>query len=267
MPPGFPEQIDGPEEGGRSLAAGSLTRKPRFLGGVPVDQGGCSKTGQVFTEDGPLGFVQLGELIEDGERGGVKAAGPFAVTPHLVKHSEMTETQTDFGMCRSKKLFPDSEGLHVALLGTKQVATLAEYRTEIAGNKSGLPVRASMAMRGLVKGAPEQDSSFLQVAAKLSQHGEIVQAEGHAVFVAGQLVKIGGLGVVSTGTLRIAQTLLNHGQFCSHARRIGRLGPVGKSTEGLGPAGKSFALITARGGFVTRDLQRQGSMIPLDILG
>jgi hypothetical protein len=166
--------------------------------------------------------MQSRELIKDGEGGTVKAAGPVVIAPQLVKHSEMAETQANLGTGRSEELLSDAESLHVALLGTQQIAALAKHRAEIGSNQSGFPVRASMTKRGLVERAREKNRGIVQVPGKLSQRGVIVQTHRHVMFFAGQLVQIGGLDIVDTGTLYVAQTLLGHGHFQNNARHFER---------------------------------------------
>ena len=118
---------------------------------------------EIFAKDAALRFVELGKLVENFEGGGVEAAGAFAIAPHLVDDGQVSETQTDFGMVRTEKLFADPKGLHVALLGTEEVAALAKDSAEVGRDKRSFAVDGAMATGRLFESAGEKNGSFFQL--------------------------------------------------------------------------------------------------------
>jgi hypothetical protein len=143
---------------------------------------------EIFAKDTALGFVELGKLVEDFEGGGVKAAGTLAVAAHLVDDGKVSKAQADFGMVRTEELFADPKGLHVALLGTEEVAALAKDSSEVGCYKGCFAVHGAMAMGCLVESASEKNGGFFQLAGEFAQHREIVQAHRHATLIAGKFV-------------------------------------------------------------------------------
>jgi hypothetical protein len=198
---------------------------------------------EIFAKNAALGFVEVGELIEDLEGRGVEAAGAFVIAVHLVDDGEVPEAESDFGMVRTEELLPYAKGLHVALFGAEQVAAFAEDSTEIGGDERGFSVHGTVAAGGLFKGAGEQDRSFLEFTGKFAQHGQIVEAHGHVRLITGQIVEIGRLGVMSTGRFRLAEVLLGRGHFGSDPCGFGGTRAARQNLQRLRPAGNSFPLV------------------------
>jgi hypothetical protein len=185
----------------------------------------------------------------------------------LVDDGKVSKAQADFGMVRTEELFADPKGLHVALLGAKKIATLAENSTEVGRDEGSFAVDGAMATGRLFESAGEKNGSFFQLTGEFAQHCEIVEAHGHATLIAGKFVKIGRLGVVETGGLRLAKIFLGHGNFRSNPRSLGGPGATRQDVESFIPARKRFALVAARGGFVPCDLHGQRRLVPSDKLG
>ena len=211
--------------------------------------------------------MELGKLVEDFEGGGVEAPGALLIAAHLMDDSDVSEAEADFGMVRTEKLFADPEGLHVALLGAEEVATLAENGAEVGGDEGGFAMDRTMTTRRFLQGAGKKNGSFFQLTGKFAQHREVIEAHGHATLVAGQFVKVSRLGVVEAGGFRLAEIFLGHGNFRSNPCSLGGPGAAGKNIESFVPAGKCFAIVAARGGFVPRDFHGQRRLVPSDELG